>query len=234
MQKMFCLAVACCLVSLGCGCQAVSEPPNNETEDMLAAKWFLGTGAPGADIGEDGDLYLDTDRSTVYVKNAGAWVHVAELQGPQGPAGETGPQGPAGPSGPAGPPGPAGQMSVEYWTHVVKPSEVTYIPTLPYGYYRVNILDARFGANDWIDIWTRSADGAWFRLAPTWDNLLEVWYGIWYTYNGSIMYRSGIDPTGHVLVFFRSPTVLSGSTSKRIGDFNAAEYFWSLMEEETD
>ena len=38
------------------------------------AVWHNGVGAPTADIGDDGDYYLDTATKTAYVKQSGAWV----------------------------------------------------------------------------------------------------------------------------------------------------------------
>lgn len=69
-----------------------------------------GSGAPTADLGADGDFYLDTDTYQLYgPKAAGAWPATGvSLIGPQGPAGPTGPAGPEGPIGPVGPEGPSG------------------------------------------------------------------------------------------------------------------------------
>ena len=36
--------------------------------------WHNGSGAPAADVGDDGDYYLDTATKTVYNKQSGAWV----------------------------------------------------------------------------------------------------------------------------------------------------------------
>ncbi|GEM_PF-2799875 len=235
-RKLVQFGLVCCLFSMGqmCGAPAVSPPDNNEPEDegMLNAKWFLGTGAPSADLGENGDLYLETTNSTVFVKMDGAWASVAELRGPQGPTGEPGPAGPQGAPGAdgapgqPGPQGPPGKVEMEYWVHTITPDEVTFVPAIPYGYYRIDIVDPRFGANDWIDLWNRSADGAWFRMAPMWDATLGTWYGIWYTYHGSIMFRSPINEVGEKIIIFRAPTVLS---AKSIREFNAAEFIWGMV-----
>jgi hypothetical protein len=89
----------------------------------VGAAWLQDAGAPGAEVGSNGDFYLNTTTGDIYgPKAAGAWgsviFNIAEgQQGPAGPAGATGPQGPQGiqgetgpqgPQGPAGPTGPAG------------------------------------------------------------------------------------------------------------------------------
>ncbi|MGD9507050.1 MAG: hypothetical protein AB7I59_00515 [Geminicoccaceae bacterium] len=74
-----------------------------------------GAGAPGPELGENGDLYVDVGAGTLYgPKSGGSWGIATSLIGPAGARGATGPTGPAGPSGamgaigPAGPQGPAG------------------------------------------------------------------------------------------------------------------------------
>ena len=37
------------------------------------ATWYTGASAPGAGLGVDGDLYLNTSTSDVYRKSAGSW-----------------------------------------------------------------------------------------------------------------------------------------------------------------
>ncbi|HPZ99420.1 MAG TPA: hypothetical protein PLT93_14895, partial [Phycisphaerae bacterium] len=54
---------------------------------MATSKWFTGETPPDASMGVDGDLYLNTVSSAVYVKKDGSWISVAELRGPAGPAG---------------------------------------------------------------------------------------------------------------------------------------------------
>ena len=65
-----------------------------------------GDGAPAADLGADGDFYIDTLVPALYgPKSAGAWGAATALVGPQGVPGPTGPQGASGPQGPQGEPG---------------------------------------------------------------------------------------------------------------------------------
>ncbi len=235
-------AVLAGLCGQGCGTQPVPSPSNepdpaqqaDETGSMVTSKWFTGVGAPPVSTGEDGDLYLDTAASVVYVKMDGSWSNVASLKGPQGEQGPPGPQGlpgsdgaggTVGPQGPMGPAGPPGTVQVQYWVHVITPADVTFIPAYPYGYYRIDYFNPLFGATDWIDIWNRSADGAWYRMAPSWDSALQIWYRIWYTYNGSIMFRNISSMIGETIIVFRAPTILS---ARRTDDFNAAEYFRGL------
>jgi hypothetical protein len=80
-----------------------------------------GTGTPAAQLGVNGDFYLDTSTDVLYgPKAGGAWpgtgVSLIGQTGPTGATGAPGPQGPAGPkgdtgdTGPQGPEGPAGQQ----------------------------------------------------------------------------------------------------------------------------
>lgn len=57
------------------------------------SKIHTGSGAPKADLGDVGDLYVDTKTGDVYEKTADGWVKVANLQGPAGPEGPQGPKG---------------------------------------------------------------------------------------------------------------------------------------------
>ncbi|MFA8439972.1 immunoglobulin-like domain-containing protein [Pueribacillus sp. YX66] len=63
---------------------------------------LTGSGAPSADAGDIGDLYLDTNTGDVYEKTADGWKKTANLQGPAGPQGPKGPKGAAGTSGGSG------------------------------------------------------------------------------------------------------------------------------------
>ncbi|MFA8438056.1 DUF5011 domain-containing protein [Pueribacillus sp. YX66] len=60
------------------------------------------SGAPSADAGDIGDLYLDTNTGNVYEKTANGWKKIANLQGPAGPQGQKGPKGSAGSGGGSG------------------------------------------------------------------------------------------------------------------------------------
>lgn len=61
-----------------------------------------GSGAPKAELGNIGDLYLDTKTGDLYEKTSDGWVKVANLQGPSGPQGPKGDSGSSGDSGPSG------------------------------------------------------------------------------------------------------------------------------------
>lgn len=63
------------------------------------AEIFTQAGVPASGLGDDGDIYIDTDTGNLYKKETGAWVLQASLVGPAGPEG---PEGPVGPEGPAG------------------------------------------------------------------------------------------------------------------------------------
>lgn len=75
---------------------------------------LVGTGAPTAGVGADGDIYTDSNTGDLYgPKASGAWPstpsgNVKGPEGPQGPAGPAGSRGPAGPAGPQGAQGPIG------------------------------------------------------------------------------------------------------------------------------
>jgi len=85
-----------------------------------------GTESPTAEVGTDGDWFLQYVGSDLYLygpKSNGGWlpedgVNFTNLIGPPGPQGEAGPQGPMGDPGsdgapgPAGPQGPAGTIQV--------------------------------------------------------------------------------------------------------------------------
>lgn len=71
---------------------------------------LTGTGGPTADLGRDGDYYVDTRAAQLYgPKDGGAWPATGtSLRGPAGPQGSQGDPGPQGPQGDPGPPGPQG------------------------------------------------------------------------------------------------------------------------------
>ncbi len=53
---------------------------------------LLGQGAPGGNVGADGDGYLDANTGNLFERASGTWTKIGDLLGPQGA------QGPAGPS----------------------------------------------------------------------------------------------------------------------------------------
>ena len=57
------------------------------------AKIHTGSGAPKAELGDIGDLYLDTNTGDVYEKTADGWVKISNVKGPAGPSGPQGPKG---------------------------------------------------------------------------------------------------------------------------------------------
>ena len=67
--------------------------------------WREGSGAPSDSLGVDGDYYLNVATGDVYLKAAGAYTIVGNIEGPQGPTGATGPTGPQGNPGTPGTPG---------------------------------------------------------------------------------------------------------------------------------
>jgi len=74
-----------------------------------------GTTPPAADVGNDGDFYLDTATSTLYgPKASGVWP--AQGTSLVGPAGQTGPNGATGATGATGMQGPAGPGAAVFTT----------------------------------------------------------------------------------------------------------------------
>ena len=80
---------------------------------------LVGTTAPTADQGNDGDTYINTETWDVYKRTLGAWTKVGNIlgaKGEQGPKGDTGPQGEpgiAGPKGDTGAQGPKGDTGAQ-------------------------------------------------------------------------------------------------------------------------
>lgn len=126
---------------------------------------------------------------------------------------------------------------VEYWAHTIDSSEVYYISDSPYGYYQVVYYDARLSGYYWYDIWFIANDGSWCRLAPVYDDTLELWYNIIYLYDGALSFNSGLDMTGTTMVIFRAAVEeLKGAGVENMRDFNAMDYFkkWPPKIEKND
>ncbi len=68
-----------------------------------------GTGLPTAELGRDGEFYIDTTDYTIYGKQSGAWDAGTSLVGPQGPPGQDGTDGTDGTDGVDGKDGEDGQ-----------------------------------------------------------------------------------------------------------------------------
>jgi hypothetical protein len=113
----------------------------------LASTWFTGSGAPGALLGDDNDLYLDTDTSDVYQKLAGTWTLVENI------AGSTGPQ------GAQGDPGPAGAQGTFWYTGSTAPAgglgnlDDLYLRTTTGEFFR------KTGVSTWTSLGTLSGQG---------------------------------------------------------------------------
>src|SRR5690606_6860259 len=61
-----------------------------------------GSTDPGASLGKEGDVYLNTSSGDLFRKENGTWTLLMNRVGPQGPQGPEGPQGPQGEQGPPG------------------------------------------------------------------------------------------------------------------------------------
>jgi len=58
-----------------------------------------GSTDPGASLGKEGDVYLNTSSGDLFRKENGVWTLLMNLVGPQGPQGQQGQQGPPGADG---------------------------------------------------------------------------------------------------------------------------------------
>ena len=98
------------------GCSNVVKPgtsgntpgEGDNSSPAISTRLLTGTTPPANATGADGDLYLNTSNNVLYVKNSGAWISVASLQGP---AGVTGPQGATGATGAIGATGATGNAT---------------------------------------------------------------------------------------------------------------------------
>jgi hypothetical protein len=59
------------------------------TNGTDGATWLTGSGAPSADSGKSGDLYLDTATCDVYKKGTDAWSKIANIKGATGATGDS-------------------------------------------------------------------------------------------------------------------------------------------------
>lgn len=67
-----------------------------------------GVGAPAANLGSNGDFYIDTSANAIYgPKTDTGWGNATSLVGPKGPTGQQGATGDTGATGPQGPAGGA-------------------------------------------------------------------------------------------------------------------------------
>lgn len=210
----------------GCGTPNIPEGPGPSPEDgsLLTAKWYTGDSAPAQGLGENGDLYLNTVNSIVYVKMSDRWTNVADLRGPEGAQGAAGPQGEPGEQGPQGPPGPPGQL--EYWLHTITPDEVT-TPTP--GLYEVRIYDERIQTGYWFDVWLVNDEGAWLRMPVVLHAQTGIWLGLVWVSDGHLKFLSTNDVRGKQSVVFRAvPTESTPAAAKAGTRFDAGEYLRRL------
>lgn len=80
-----------------------------EDRASLGSVWHTGADAPNTDLGQDGDLYLNTLTAAVLQKQSGSWREVTNLRGPQGERGADGQRGKTGAKGERGEPGVQGE-----------------------------------------------------------------------------------------------------------------------------
>ena len=118
-RAMLPLAVA--VVLSACGGSSSDPAPAAQTQQYPVV--YGGPSAPTADVGRDGDFFINATTGEMYgPKTAGAWpTATVSLVGPAGPGGATGATGatgavggeePAGPSDP-GPDRPAGRPQLK-------------------------------------------------------------------------------------------------------------------------
>ena len=94
---------------------ATGPAGTNGTNGTNGSAILYGTVEPTADIGSDGDSYIDGTTGDCYLKIAGTWVWQASLKGPQGEQGIQGEQGPQGIQGEIGPQGEQGIQGETGW-----------------------------------------------------------------------------------------------------------------------
>lgn len=68
-------------------------------------EFLSGSGAPTADKGKSGDVYINTTNGDLYKNTAGTWGKIMNLKGAKGDKGDTGAQGIQGDKGDTGAPG---------------------------------------------------------------------------------------------------------------------------------
>ncbi|MBO5046056.1 MAG: hypothetical protein J6C93_04205 [Clostridia bacterium] len=96
------------LLSAVCAVCCVSLAACDGTGTSSAA-WLVGEGAPTADVGSDGAMYMDSETYDLYWRTDGAWQKVGNTKGETGATGAQGPQGETGATGATGPQGPQGE-----------------------------------------------------------------------------------------------------------------------------
>jgi len=69
---------------------ALGKIKDDQIEENAVAKWYEGSGAPGA-VGQNDDFYLNRDNGDVYEKVGGAWTLKCNIKGPSGESGAAGP-----------------------------------------------------------------------------------------------------------------------------------------------
>lgn len=101
--------------------------------------WLTGEGVPSADLGNVGDLYLDTATYDIYRKNDSGWELTGNIKGDkgdqgepgekgdQGEPGEKGDQGEPGEKGDQGEPGEKGDQGETAWSNTILPSDGGYV-----------------------------------------------------------------------------------------------------------
>ncbi|AEQ60423.1 Collagen triple helix repeat containing protein [Acanthamoeba castellanii mamavirus] len=87
-------------------CQSNITLPNSLT--CTNAKIYVDVGRPNNCLGNDGDLYLDTNTNNLYYKIDGVWTLVSNLRGASGPQGVKGDPGSNGSKGTKGEKGDKG------------------------------------------------------------------------------------------------------------------------------
>ena len=179
----------------------ILDPDSTEPDESTS--WHTGNGEPGAELGEQGDLYLDIDSGDVYEKTTEGWQYLMNLTGPQGPAGEDGADGTDGADGANGisivwkgehaePPA----VAVENWAYYNLEDGVAYI--WDGDSWEILAQDGQDG-----DVGADGADGvsiAWqgtFAEHPTGAQLNWAYYnstdGISYIYDGSSWHVLAMD-----------------------------------------
>ncbi|MEI6873748.1 MAG: hypothetical protein WCL50_01315 [Spirochaetota bacterium] len=83
---MLCLALVVATLLASCANPVQADTKIN---NPFSGKFLTNTGAPASSLGANGDLYLDTASTTLYVKRNGAWGNIVALKGQDGANGAT-------------------------------------------------------------------------------------------------------------------------------------------------
>jgi hypothetical protein len=83
-MKLRHFSIFCVLMVLLFSCGNPLQQPSDENAGILNSRWIVASGPPSDSLGSDGDLYLDSSTTMVYVKTDGTWTPITTLRGSDG------------------------------------------------------------------------------------------------------------------------------------------------------